>query len=121
MHDLAAFDRFDVWRAAALDVAIQNTDRGNNNWMGMGPDLGGSLHLKLIDHAHAFGAGPVNSSFVTFVEGEAAPVTVRDEITVGLNGWAGARVDELVGDGAAGAVRARLAAVAAGARLADVQ
>ena len=117
--DLASFEHFDVWRAAVLDVAIQNTDRNQNNWMGMGPDINGTLHLKLVDHAHAFEAGPVNSPFVGFVGGGSAPATVRDEVTVGLNRWPG-ELHELVGD-AAEAVRDRLYAVVAGSRLLDVK
>jgi hypothetical protein len=117
--ELAAFDHFDVWRAAVFDVAGQNTDRNQNNWMGMGPDIHGALHLKLVDHAHAFEAWPVNSPLVAFVGAGSAPATVRDEITVGLNRWP----DELIGlvGDAAEAVRERLSAVVTGSRLADVE
>jgi hypothetical protein len=114
--DLGRCDPFDVWRAAAFDVAIINSDRGGNNWLGLGPDMAGATHLKLVDHGHAFTPGPVNSSFVAHVAGEPVPATIRDEITVGLNQWPDKRLLPLIGV-VHETVRTRLRQVATGARL----
>ena len=112
----SGFELFDVWRAAVFDAVIKNTDRNRNNWLGMGPDMSGKTHLKLIDHGHCFGGGPVNSSFVTYVGGAGAPATIRDEVTIGLNRWPGAQMYDLL-QGEHETIRARLTRVVAGDRI----
>jgi hypothetical protein len=114
---LGSFEMFDVARAAAFDVAVQNQDRNNQNWLGMGPDMNGKLHLKLLDNSLAFDAGPTNSPFVAFLNGDAVPTTVRDEITQRLVIWPRKHLCDLIGDVATDAVHTRLVRVAAGDRL----
>jgi hypothetical protein len=111
--DPSGFELFDVWRAAVFDAVVRNADRNRNNWLGMGPDMSGKTHLKLIDHGHCFGGGPLNSSFVTYVGGAGAPATIRDEIRIGLNGWLDAQMYDLLQDEHE-TIRARLRRVAAG-------
>jgi hypothetical protein len=68
LTSLESFERDDVVRAAAFDVLIRMSDRGNNNWLGAGP-RGEPKALKLIDHGHAFvGEGSTGSSFVEHVK-----------------------------------------------------
>jgi hypothetical protein len=68
---LAFLDKFEaevLVRAAVFDVVIRMSDRGGNNWLGVGPPGEGQA-LKLIDHGHAFtGQGGVGSSFVDRVQ-----------------------------------------------------
>ena len=117
---LDLFDEFDVWRAAVFDAVIGNTDRSQNNWLGIGPDMTGQLHLKLYDHGHAFTDAAPSSTFVSWADDRSAPATVRDEITIGLNTWPADPLLSLLGNTAVD-VQRRLASIAGGAIVREVQ
>lgn len=114
---LGSFDIFDVARAAAFDVAVQNQDRNDQNWLGMGPDMNRKLHLKLLDNSLAFDGASATSPFVGFLNGNAVPTTVRDEITQHLGNWPRKHLCDLIGDVATDAVHGRLVRVAGGDRV----
>jgi hypothetical protein len=106
------FSDRDIWRAAAFDAVVLQTDRDGHNWLAvLARDQNPSL--KLVDHAYAFGLGvsEPSSTFFTARHGQPLPVSVSADLRTLVQGLAGSPISNLLGQAATDAIRDRTQAL----------
>jgi hypothetical protein len=79
--DIARFSTADVWRAGIFDYLVEQSDRRNNNYLGLASD--GEYRLLLIDHGYSFGTQgrPAGSQFTDKVKDTVIPARCRDDLS----------------------------------------
>lgn len=116
--DLGFSDR-DVWRAAAFDAVVLQTDRDGHNWLAVLARDQRTPGLKLVDHAYAFGLdiSEPSSTFFRARHGQQLPVRVSTDLRSLVQGLAGSSISNLLGQAATDAIRDRTQALLRSGRL----